>query len=457
MTWDGATLTATFLAGGGGGYYGGGVTNGSTIMFGQTGYVASPATGGNGYVRITALATCIPGARVAAPPVTVHNLPNVNLGTDIYECKDQVNDVVLNAANAGSTFLWDDNSTAQTRRVDQSGIYSVAVTSPYGCINKDTIQVSLNPSPVVDLGSDTTVCPATSLNLNARNNGYSILWDDNSTNSVRNVQTDGTFYVSVTNSYNCESKDSITVHYFTVTPPNLGPDTAVCKDISFAIFAGNYQQYLWQDGSSRATYTVTRSGIYYVKVKDENHCFTSDTIEVTNIPRAETDGINYIPYFYEQMGKVKFSAINPQYVTSYFWDFGDGNTSNLVSPTHVYDSLRTYNVTLTVNSNDCEANQYDQKINVDFEETDIKNLGNAIDAKVYPNPAQNILNIELKDKDIIVQSVIIKDVLGKSIPIDYYSSGNTHQIQVHALTSGLYLALIQTNKGYYYAKFTINK
>lgn len=72
MTWSGDTLSADFLAGGGGGYYGGGsgrvaggggssytggVTSGSTIMFGQTGYIPNPSGNANGYVRITVLQT----------------------------------------------------------------------------------------------------------------------------------------------------------------------------------------------------------------------------------------------------------------------------------------------------------------------------------------------------------------------------------------------------------------
>jgi len=70
MTWDGNTLTASFLAGGGGGYYGGasgrvaggggssyigGVSSGTTIMNGQGGFVPNPDLTGNGRVIIKEL------------------------------------------------------------------------------------------------------------------------------------------------------------------------------------------------------------------------------------------------------------------------------------------------------------------------------------------------------------------------------------------------------------------
>ncbi len=42
--------------------------------------------------------------------------------------------------------------------------------------------------------------------------------------------------------------------------------------------------------------------------------------------------------------------------TTYTWFFGDGNTSNLYSPTHIYNSIGNYTVTLVINSltNNCK-------------------------------------------------------------------------------------------------------
>ena len=35
-------------------------------------------------------------------------------------------------------------------------------------------------------------------------------------------------------------------------------------------------------------------------------------------------------------------------IASYSWDFGDGGSSTLASPTHTYGAAASYNVTLTI-------------------------------------------------------------------------------------------------------------
>jgi PKD repeat protein len=67
---------------------------------------------------------------------------------------------------------------------------------------------------------------------------------------------------------------------------------------------------------------------------------------------------------------VNFTNLTPPiqgYQTTYLWDFDDGQTSNLYSPSHTYISPGVYNVTMTAhvvgtnctdNAN-CEVEVYD--------------------------------------------------------------------------------------------------
>jgi gliding motility-associated-like protein len=64
----------------------------------------------------------------------------------------------------------------------------------------------------------------------------------------------------------------------------LGPDTSFCGP-SLLLTTTNFNggiAFLWQDGSTNSTFTVTQTGIYYVTVTYASNCRLSDTISVIN-------------------------------------------------------------------------------------------------------------------------------------------------------------------------------
>lgn len=73
----------------------------------------------------------------------------VNLGADTAICLGT--SLAVDAQNVGSTYVWNDNSTNQTLDVTTAGTYSVIVTDANGCVGKDTIVVTENALPVVEI------------------------------------------------------------------------------------------------------------------------------------------------------------------------------------------------------------------------------------------------------------------------------------------------------------------
>lgn len=89
--------------------------------------------------------------------VIVNPLPVVDLGNDTTVCGS----VMLDAGNAGSTYVWCNLTTAQTVVLTSSGTCEVIVTSPDGCTSSDTINVTVNPIPVVSVTTPVdSLCPA---------------------------------------------------------------------------------------------------------------------------------------------------------------------------------------------------------------------------------------------------------------------------------------------------------
>jgi gliding motility-associated-like protein len=61
----------------------------------------------------------------------------------------------------------------------------------------------------------------------------------------------------------------------------LGTDTTLCEGDNLLLDATNSNaNYLWQDGTTQATYNVTAQGRYTVKVTGANGCDTSGSINV---------------------------------------------------------------------------------------------------------------------------------------------------------------------------------
>lgn len=66
----------------------------------------------------------------------------IDLGPDIFLCADTT--LLLNAGSGYSDYLWSTGATTATIGVNQSGLYSVRVTTLCGDILRDTVEVKLN-------------------------------------------------------------------------------------------------------------------------------------------------------------------------------------------------------------------------------------------------------------------------------------------------------------------------
>lgn len=266
----------TTLTGTGGGTYQ--WRNASGNIAGATTNTYTASTTGNYKVVVTSTAGCVDSSVAVA--VTVNALPVVNLGNDTTFCSGS--SLILNAGTSGNAYLWDNATTNQTRVVTTSGTYYVRVTNSSNCIKRDTIVVTVNPTPVVNLGIDTFVCLGTSYTMNAGNAGSAYLWDNASTLQTRTVNASGTYYVRVTNSFNCIGRDTAVVTYLTSPIVNLGADISACVGDVVTLNANNLgSSFLWDNNTTQQTRNVTSSGSYHVVVTNAANCKGYDTVNVT--------------------------------------------------------------------------------------------------------------------------------------------------------------------------------
>ncbi|MFZ4740520.1 MAG: gliding motility-associated C-terminal domain-containing protein [Bacteroidales bacterium] len=235
--------------------------------------------------------------------VSYHSLPQINLGNDTTLCQGEI--FLLDATMSNVNYQWQDGSTNPTYSVNQQGIYWVKLTNQYNCFAYDSISIQFIAAPIVNFGNDTVLCNGEHLLLNAANANATYQWQDGSGNPTYNVIAQGTYFVKVTNQFNCPNSDTINVSYSFPFIVNLGADTTLCLGSTITLEVTNpNSSYLWQDNSINSSYIVNQQGIYWVKVKDYNKCPVSDTIIIyyydcdtseifiPNIITPNGDGVN---------------------------------------------------------------------------------------------------------------------------------------------------------------------
>jgi hypothetical protein len=185
---------------------------------------------GTYWVDVTNATGCVTRDSVS---LTINANPVVALGADITQCGGTV---TLDAGNPGATYTWNDASTLQTLIVTTSGTYYVTDTLAGGCYASDTIVVTINPAPVVDLGLDIIQCGGT-VTLDAGNPGASYLWSNSIITRFNTVATSGTYYVDVMNASGCTANDTVvvTINTVPVVSANSATSTPCIDDAPVAL------------------------------------------------------------------------------------------------------------------------------------------------------------------------------------------------------------------------------
>ena len=132
---------------------------------------------------------------------------NLDLGSDTAICEGTV--LELDAEHPGSTYFWSTGENTQTIEVDQVGTYSVTINHACGSLN-DVIDITLNPSPIVDFGADTIFIPENAnVTLNPGITGTSYHWSTGASTPTIIANNEGYYYVTVTDEYGCEGTGEV--------------------------------------------------------------------------------------------------------------------------------------------------------------------------------------------------------------------------------------------------------
>ncbi len=204
---------------------------------------------------------------------SINTIP-VDLGMDItVDCQDTFS-YPLTAPPNMDAYLWSTGATSPTISAVEVDTYWVEVTKD--CLNgRDTLIITAeNTLFDIDLGPDTTLCGDDSLLLIPLPNLVAeFLWQDSSTFPIYDVETAGTYWVEGRVD-DCVDRDTLNVDFIPLPEVDLGPDTVICLGDKIILSSGENEQfnYLWDDGSTLPTLSVSEQNIYTLSVS--NTCGT---------------------------------------------------------------------------------------------------------------------------------------------------------------------------------------
>jgi gliding motility-associated-like protein len=237
--------------------------------------------------------------------VTIKPKPIISKSADANICKDSTVTLAASSTNVLSyswlpiTGLNNPSSNNPLATPASTTNYIVTVTGTNGCVNKDSVLVTVLAKPTVQVRIDTTVCNKVPIILTTTNTGASSFsWLPasglSSTISPNPVATPtvSTQYIVTASNGSCFSKDTINLGIKPLPTITKSIDTIICKAGTASLSVSGGTAYAWtpiyalgNPSSGTTTANPDTTVKYFVAVTGSNACVNTDSILVTVNPK----------------------------------------------------------------------------------------------------------------------------------------------------------------------------
>lgn len=206
-------------------------------------------------------------------------------------------EVVLSVVE-GTSFVWSTNDTTQSITVSESGIYSVTVIDENGCSGTASQTITVLPSPIAEIipDSEFPYCDGETVTLTALFNlGATYEWSTGETGLQIDVTQSGVYSVTVTNFFGCMAEAALPIGFLPTPTAEIAIDgtPSLCAGDEVTLTAvglpfGN--SYLWSNGETTQSITVSEAGTYSVTVTNLPGCSaTSEPVDINVVPGPTAD------------------------------------------------------------------------------------------------------------------------------------------------------------------------
>lgn len=275
------------------------------------------------------------------------------------------------------------------------------------------------------------------------NNPNDILWSTGERGSSIWVKDRGSYSVIGSSSGNCSQKSNfVEVNTMNVTEVNLRSSKGLflCAGDSTRLSANFGQpEYIWDNGDTGLGRWVYKPGTYHIKVRNNNGCFSFDTITIE-------EKIIEVPEI-ELIDDVLSSTVK----TNIQWYWNGEPVEGANSSTF----LPERNGEITVEHRDGVCSEFSEPYFFDQASVKASDL-----FSIYPNPSQGIVNIQFKEQITGNLGIELIDIKGNKVDFSNSISFNSNgliELNLTDFIDGTYLITVSLNNQVFTSKIILNK
>ena len=307
---------------------------------GQTTPTLQVSTPGTYTVTATSIHGCSSTTSVS---VAMHLLPNVTFSGNTTTCAGTPTTITAAGANA---YQWSNGATGSTLTTSTQGVYYVTATSIQGCVSHDSVSVTVNPNPVLQVTGDNYVCAGYFATLTA-SGATSYQWSNQSTEASISVSPSSTTSYTVTgyDANGCHASVTKVVTVEALPQVSILGNKTICAGQSTVLSAVGGISYNWTTGDTISEIVLSPSSTqtYVVSVTNTYGCVASAaaTVTVNSLPEIS---------FYGNMTicQGNTTTISAGGGSNYLWSTGAQTSSIVVGTSGMYGVTAT-------NAQNCSA------------------------------------------------------------------------------------------------------
>ena len=348
-------------------------------------------------------------------------------------------------ASGGTGYAW--NTGANTASITVSPVstttYTVTVSDASGC------SATASRTVTVTSGLTATISPSVAIICNGQNitlaasGGTNYSWSNGASMASITVNPTSTTTYTVTATDaggSCSATASKTVTVNLNPTASISPATAtICNGANIQLTASGGTSYLWSNSAATASITLTPSttATYSVTVTDANGCTASSSKTVTVNPLPSATAVANPASIIQG----DFATLTARGGVTYQWNNGQTTASFSENPLQT----TTYTVTVT-DANGCTETA---QATVTVLPSGIKESVPFLPLAIYPNPAQDVLNIEYELTNASNTEIEIYSLAGKKM---YATKTGLDNLQISLreafFTPGVYFLRLKNENGF---------